>query len=88
MRAGPQEPVGPDQTEMTIVPEPGVKTAFITQVRDSFFLSLLTFLSQFEAAGLKTMAEVWDWSVRRCKQANCEEIILCLYLFIFLFYHM
>ena len=61
--------MGPDQTEMTIVPEPGVKTAFINQVKDPlFFFSLnfeLTCPCQFEAAGLKTMAQVWDWSVRR-----------------------
>ena len=70
MRARPQEPVGPGQTEMTVVPEPGVKTAFINQVRDSFFLCLLNLLSQFEAAGLKTMAEVWDWSVCRYRQEH------------------
>ena len=80
MRAWPQELVGPDQTEMTVVPEPGVKTAFINQVRDSFFLSLLNFLSQFEAAGLKTMAEVWDWSVCRYRQEHLAVVMLPFYL--------
>ena len=68
---------------MTVVPTPGVKTAFINQVRDSFFLSLkseLTFLSQFEAAGLKTMAEVWDWSVCRYRQEHLAVVMLPFYL--------
>jgi hypothetical protein len=33
VRAQAQEAIEPDQTEMTFVPEPGVKTAFIQQVR-------------------------------------------------------
>jgi len=50
VRAHPSEPLRPNDTELTYIPEPGVKTEIIRQ---------------FESAGLKTMAQVWDWSVNR-----------------------
>jgi len=50
VRARPAEPLRPNDTEQTYIPEPGVKTEIIRQ---------------FESAGLKTMAQVWEWSVNR-----------------------
>jgi len=50
VRARPSAPIAQGDTEATFVPEPGTKTSLI---------------KEFEAAKCATMAEVWDWSVRR-----------------------
>jgi len=50
VRAKATAPIKPGDTEVTYVPVPGAKTEII---------------KEFEAAGLNTMAEVWDWSVKR-----------------------
>merc|ERR1711962_505023 len=50
VRAKKVAPIQPTDTEVTFVPVPGHKTEFI---------------KQFESSGLKTMADVFSWSVRR-----------------------
>jgi len=50
VRAKKVAPIQPTDTEATFIPVPGHKTEFI---------------KQFESSGLKTMADVFSWSVRR-----------------------
>jgi hypothetical protein len=49
--ARPVRPIQPGDTEATFVPTPAKKTPIIRE---------------FEASQCQTMADVWDWSVRRC----------------------
>jgi hypothetical protein len=54
--ARPSRTIQPGDTEATFVPVAGHKTTSIVQ---------------FEAAQCQTMADVWDWSVRRCDTYYC-----------------
>jgi len=53
IRSKPSKPIEEGDKEATFVPVPGTKTPYI---------------SEFEAAGNETMADVWNWSVARYRE--------------------
>jgi len=53
IRSKPSRPIEEGHSEATFIPTPGTKTPFI---------------SEFEAAENKTMADVWNWSVTQYKE--------------------
>jgi hypothetical protein len=64
--ARPVRPVRPGDTEATFVPVPGHKTPIIVE---------------FESAQCETMADVWDWSVRRCASHLLLFTVICFQLY-------